>query len=128
MKKIIHTGKGPETIGPYNQAIVETSTGFVFTSGQIGMDPLTGDMVGDDITSQTRQVFANLKEVLAAAGCTFDNVIKSTIYLKNMSDFSAVNTIYAEHFIRDFPARATVEASGLPRNALVEIDMIAHIG
>jgi 2-iminobutanoate/2-iminopropanoate deaminase len=125
MKKIVHTEKAPEAIGPYNQAIIETKSGLVFTSGQIGMDPETGDLVSGDVVEQAHQVFANLKEVLAVAGCGFEHVIKSTIYLKNISDFTAVNAVYAEHFIRDFPARSTVEVARLPKDALVEIEMIA---
>jgi 2-iminobutanoate/2-iminopropanoate deaminase len=125
MKKIVHTEKAPEAIGPYNQAIIETASGLVFTSGQIGMDPKTGELVSSDVVEQAHRVFANLKEVLAVAGCGFQDVIKSTIYLKNISDFAAVNAVYAEHFIRDFPARSTVGVAQLPKDALVEIEMIA---
>lgn len=127
MKKIVHTEKAPQAIGPYSQAIVETASGLVFTSGQIGMDPVTGDLVSPDVTAQAHQVFSNLRAVLSAAGCGFEHVVKSTIYLKNISDFSAVNKVYADHFIKDFPARSTVEVARLPKDALVEIEMIAKI-
>ena len=127
MKKIISTPQAPKALGPYNQAIVEPKLGLVFTSGQIGLDPKTNQMAGSDIKTQTHQVFANLKAVLAAAGCGFDQVIKSTIYLKNINDFTAVNEIYAEHFIKDFPARSTVEVVRLPKDALVEMEMIASV-
>jgi 2-iminobutanoate/2-iminopropanoate deaminase len=127
MKKIISTSQAPQALGPYNQAIHESKLGLVFTSGQIGMDPASGQLVSSDIKAQTHQVFANLKAVLAAAGCGFDQVIKSTIYLKDINDFAAVNAIYAEHFVKDFPARSTVEVARLPKDALVEIEMIASI-
>jgi 2-iminobutanoate/2-iminopropanoate deaminase len=127
MKKIVHTKNAPKAIGPYNQAIIETKSGLVFTSGQIGMDPNSGELVGPEVKAQAHQVLHNLKEVLAAAGCGFENVVKSTIFLKNIADFTVVNAVYAEHFIRDFPARSTVEVARLPKDALVEIEMIAQI-
>ncbi len=127
MKKIVHTENAPKAIGPYNQAIIETKSGLVFTSGQIGMDPNSGELVGPEVKAQAHQVLHNLKEVLAAAGCGFENVVKSTIFLKNIADFTVVNAVYAEHFIRDFPARSTVEVARLPKDALVEIEMIAQI-
>lgn len=127
MKKIISTAHAPQALGPYNQAIYEPKLGLIFTSGQIGMDPQTGQLVGADIKSQTHQVLANLKAVLAAAGCGFEQVLKSTIFLNDMNDFVAVNEIYAEHFIKDFPARSTVEVARLPKDALVEIEMIASM-
>ena len=127
MKKIVQTEKAPQAIGPYSQAIVETASGLVFTSGQIGMDPATGELVGPDITAQAHQVLNNLEAVLRAAGCGFEHVVKSTIYLKNIADFAAVNKVYADHFIKDFPARSTVEVARLPKDALVEIEMIARI-
>jgi 2-iminobutanoate/2-iminopropanoate deaminase len=125
MKKIVHTEKAPQAIGPYNQAVIETVSGLVFTSGQIGMDPQNGEIVSSDVKAQAHQVLKNLKEVLSAAGCDFGKVIKSTIYLKNIEDFSVVNSVYAEHFVKDFPARSTVEVARLPKDALVEIEMIA---
>jgi 2-iminobutanoate/2-iminopropanoate deaminase len=128
MKKIVHTQDAPEPIGPYNQAIIETASGLVFTSGQIGMDPGSGELISHDVVEQAHRVFANLKAVLAAAGCGFEHVIKSTIYLKNIGDFSAVNEVYAEHFIKDFPARSTLEVARLPKDALVEIELVAKTG
>jgi len=127
MKKIVHTEKAPKAIGPYNQAVIAKRSGLVFTSGMIGIDPKSGELAGTDITGQARQVFENLREVLSAAGCGFENVIKSTLFLKNISDFNAVNAVYAEHFSADFPARSTVEVSRMPKDALLEIDMIAQL-
>jgi 2-iminobutanoate/2-iminopropanoate deaminase len=127
MKKIVHTQKAPQALGTYNQAVIAAHSGLVFTSGQIGIDPKTAELVGPDIVAQAHQVLDNLKEILAAAGCGFENVIKSTIYLKNISDFAAVNAVYAEHFIRDFPGRSTVEVARLPKDALLEIEMIAAL-
>jgi 2-iminobutanoate/2-iminopropanoate deaminase len=127
MKKIIYTDRAPQALGPYNQATVDTDSGLVFTAGQIGIDPQSGQLVGFDARKQAHQVFANLKAVLSAAGCGFENVMKSTIYLKNIDDFAAVNDVYAEHFIRDFPARSTVEVARLPKGALVEIEMVAKV-
>jgi len=127
MKKIVSTTGAPRAIGPYNQAVIETNTGLLFTAGQIGMDPRTGELVSPDVSEQAHQVFRNLKAVLEEAGCDFSHVIKSTIYLKNLDDFAAVNSVYAEHFIKDFPARSTVEVARLPKDALVEIEMIASV-
>lgn len=124
-RKTIKTDKAPAAIGPYSQAVVTQN--MVYTAGQIGLDPLTGKFVGEDVQSQTRQVLRNLEEVLIAAGTNFNNVIKTTIYVKDMADFSEVNTIYQENFGDDPPARSTVQAAALPLNALVEIDMIAII-
>ena len=127
MKKIVTTSGAPGAIGPYNQAVIESRTGLLFTAGQVGMDPRTGELVSPNVTEQANQVFRNLKAVLEEAGCDFSHVIKSTIYLKNLDDFNAVNSVYAEHFIKDFPARSTVEAARLPKDALVEIEMIAIV-
>jgi 2-iminobutanoate/2-iminopropanoate deaminase len=125
MKKIVYTEKAPRALGPYNQAVIGTGNGLIFTSGQLGIDPKTGELAGPNIIAQAHQVLNNLKEILAAAGCGFENVIKSTIYLKNISDFAEFNAVYAEHFIIDCPARSTVEVARLPKDALVEIEMIA---
>lgn len=127
MKKIIHTDKAPKALGPYNQAIVDTGSGLVFTAGQIGIDPQTGELVRGGIEAQTHQVFRNLQAVLNAAGISFENVIKVTVFLKNLGDFTSVNEIYSEHFSRDFPARSTVEVARLPKDALIEIEMVAGI-
>ncbi len=123
MKKIIKTSDAPQAIGPYSQA-VETG-GFVFVSGQIPLDPKTGNVVQGDIREQTRRVMENAKSILAAAGCNMNNVVKTTIYLKNMADFAAVNEVYGGYFPADPPARATVEVSRLPKDVAVEMDFIA---
>ena len=127
MKKFVTTAKAPQALGPYNQAVSELKIGLLFTSGQIGIVPKTGELVSPDIREQTHQVLRNLKSILEAGNCDFENVIKSTIYLKNIGDFSVVNDVYSEYFTKDFPARSTVEAARLPKDALVEIDMIATI-
>jgi 2-iminobutanoate/2-iminopropanoate deaminase len=123
--KKINSDKAPAPIGPYSQAIALDN--LLFTSGQIAIDPNTGDIIDGDVVAQTRQVLENLKAVLSAAGCTIDSVVKTTIYLKNMDDFTQVNEIYAKYFSDSLPARSTVEVSRLPKNVLVEIDCIANI-
>ena len=127
MKKIIHTENAPKAIGPYSQA---TEAGdFVFVSGQIPADPATGAIVSEDVSAQARQVFANLKAILAEAGCTFDNVVKANVYMKDMNDFAVVNGIYAEYFTEgNYPARAAVEVARLPKDIKVEIEVIAYKG
>jgi 2-iminobutanoate/2-iminopropanoate deaminase len=125
MKKIIKTDNAPKAIGPYSQAVV-SSAGLIFTAMQIGLDPATGELKGEDIISQTRQVFANLKNILECAGSGFENVVKSTLYLSDLANFSRVNEIYSEYFQRDFPARGAIEAAGLPKGALIGIEMIAE--
>jgi len=125
-KKIIRTGDAPQAIGPYSQAV--EAGDLVFVSGQIPIDPKSGNIVQVDIRSQARQVMENSKAILAAAGCSMSQVVKSTIYLKNMSDFAAVNEIYGAYFPSDPPARATVEVSRLPKEVAVEMDFIAWKG
>ena len=120
---ILRTKSAPQPIGPYSQGI--DMDGLLFLSGQIGLSLETGEMV-DGLANQTHQVLKNIAAVLEAGGCTLSNVIKSTIYLKNMSNFSEFNKIYAEYFKENPPARTTVEVSALPRNALIEIEIIAH--
>jgi 2-iminobutanoate/2-iminopropanoate deaminase len=122
-KKIIKTADAPQAIGPYSQAV--EAGGFVFVSGQIPIDPKTGSVVQADIKQQTHLVMENAKKILAAAGCQMSDVIKSTIYLKNMSDFAAVNEVYGSYFPADPPARATVEVSRLPKDVSIEIDFVA---
>ncbi len=122
-KYIVTTERAPGAIGPYSQAV-----GFgnlLFLSGQIPLSPETGQIVGDTAEAQTRQVMENLHAVLEAANCSFENVVKATIYLANMNDFARVNEVYGSYFPENPPARATVEVSRLPRNVQVEIDMIA---
>ncbi len=122
MKKIIHSDKAPLPIGPYSQAIEFAN--LIFTSGQIALDT-EGKMVSAEIEEQTRKVIANIKNILEDNGSSLDNVIRSTIYLKDMIDFNSVNQIYGEYFGSNPPARSTVEVSRLPKDARVEIDVIA---
>ena len=123
MKKVVRTADAPQAIGPYSQAV--EANGFVFVSGQIPLDPKTGNIVAGDIRDQTKRVMENGKAILAAAGCAMSTVVKSTIYLKNIGDFAGVNEIYGGYFPGDPPARSTVEVSGLPKDVAVEIDFIA---
>jgi 2-iminobutanoate/2-iminopropanoate deaminase len=123
LRNIITTEKAPEPIGPYSQAI--EANGFIFTSGQIALNPETGALLEGNVSEQATLVFDNLKAVLEAAQSSMDSVVKTTIYLKNMSDFTAVNEVYASYFGKGLPARSTVEVSCLPKNVLVEVDCIA---
>ena len=123
MKETISTDNAPGAIGPYSQAV---KTGnMVFCSGQIPIDPATGEFVSGDVAEQTRQVLKNLSAVLEAAGADLNNVVKTTVFLADMNDFTAMNEVYAEFFSENKPARATVQAARLPRDARVEIDCIA---
>ncbi len=122
---IVKTAAAPEAIGPYAQAI--KANGFVFTSGQIPLDPTTGAMETGDIKAQTRRVLENLKAVLGAAGSSLDRAVKATVYLADMGEFAAMNEVYAEYFQATKPARSTVQAAKLPKDARVEIDLIAVI-
>jgi 2-iminobutanoate/2-iminopropanoate deaminase len=124
-KQRVHSEQAPAAIGPYSQAIA--AGGMLFCSGQIALDPKTGSMVPGGVEAQTIQVMKNLGAVLTAAGINFEQVVKTTIYLSDLNDFQAVNTIYAKSFTAIAPARATVEVSALPKGALVEIDAIAHM-
>ena len=124
MKKVIHTDKAPAAIGPYSQAMAVGS--LVFTSGQIPLDPVTGAVVGEDITAQTERVIANLRAVLEAAGTDLTKVVKTTCFLRNMGDFAVFNGIYAKHFTGN-PGRSCVEVSALPKGVLVEIEAVAEI-
>ena len=124
-RKIIHTKAAPEPIGPYSQAVV--SGNFIFTSGQIAIDPETGALVTGDVAIQANRVLKNLKAVMEAAGGSLDSVVKTTIYLQNMGDFPKVNEIYADYFGQSMPARSTVEVSCLPKNVLIEIDCIGLV-
>ena len=123
IREIIQTDKAPKAIGPYAQAI--KANGFVYTAGQIAITPESGDIVEGGITAQTRQVFANLAAVLKAAGTSIDQTVKTTVFLRNMSDFAAMNEVYAEYLGNATPARSTVAVADLPRGALVEIDLVA---
>jgi 2-iminobutanoate/2-iminopropanoate deaminase len=124
--EIICTERAPAAIGPYSQAVV--SQGLVFTSGQIGLDPATGEFVGPGVEQQTRAALANLSAVLEAAGSSLGSVLRTTIYLRDMGDFAVVNAVYAEAFGESLPARATVAVAGLPKDARVEIDALARAG
>ncbi|MFN7966922.1 MAG: RidA family protein [Acidobacteriota bacterium] len=123
--KSIHTKQAPQAIGPYSQAIV--SGGLVFSAGQVAIDPATGQLVAGDISAQTRQVLKNLVAVLAAAGSDLAHVVKTTVFLKNFDDFAAMNAVYAETFGDHKPARSTVEVVRLPKDALIEIEVIAVV-
>src|SRR6266481_6628887 len=119
--RVIATDAAPKAIGPYSQAIA-TDT-LIFTAGQVALDPKTGELVGSTTAEQTEQVFANLNAVLRAAGVTLSNVVKTTVYLADMADFTQMNEVYAKHFGANRPARSTVQAAGLPKNARVEIEV-----
>jgi 2-iminobutanoate/2-iminopropanoate deaminase len=122
-RQAIRTDAAPKAIGPYEQAI--RIDGFVFTAGQIPIDPKSGNLIEGGIMEQTRRVLENLKAVLEAAGSSIDRVVKATVFLKNMADFAAMNEVYAEYFAGTKPARSTVAVAELPKGALVEIDLIA---
>ncbi len=122
-KKIIFTEEAPKAIGPYSQAIRAGS--LVFTAGQVGIDPSTGELVEGGIEAQTRQVLGNLNNVLAAADSSLSSVVKTTVFLKDMNDFAKMNAVYAESFPANPPARSTVAVAALPKGALVEIEAVA---
>jgi 2-iminobutanoate/2-iminopropanoate deaminase len=126
VKNVIATDRAPKAIGPYSQAIVHN--GLAFLSGQIPLDPATGQMVEGGIAEQTEQVLRNLRAVLEACGSSIENVVKTTVFLKDMGEFAAMNEVYAGHFTTNPPARSTVEAARLPRDVRVEIDAIAIVG
>lgn len=122
-KEIVVTENAPGAIGPYSQAV--KAGDFVFVSGQIPIDPKTGNFVSEDVAEQTEQVFKNLSAVLQAAGSSLQNVVKTTVFLADMNDFGRMNEVYARYFTESFPARATVQAARLPKDARVEIEAIA---
>ncbi len=123
MKKIILTPNAPAPIGPYSQAVLSGNT--LYTSGQIAIDPKTGELVTGDIQQETRQVMENMKAVLEAAGMDFSDVIKTTIFIMDMADFGKINEVYGSYFTTDAPARETVQVAGLPKGVNVEISMVA---
>lgn len=125
-KEEVISAKSSKSIGPYSQAVKFGN--LVFISGHIGTDPKTNQLVNGDIKAQTKQAFENLKEVLLAADSNLDNVLKVTVYLKNMDDFLSMNEVYASYFQKPYPARATVEVAKLPKGALIEIECIAYNG
>lgn len=124
-KDTISTPHAPAAVGPYSQAVV--TNGMVFTAGQLGLIPETGQMIEGDVAAQTRQVLQNLKAVLEAAGSGLDAIVKTTVFLQNMDDFVAMNGVYSEFFTAPFPARSTVEVAKLPKNGLVEIECVALV-
>lgn len=123
--RFIETKSAPAAIGPYSQAVV--SHGFLFSSGQIPLDPSTGELVKGDLKAQARRVFLNLSEVLKAAGASFDDVVKTTVFLTSMSDFAALNEVYGEYLGKRKPARSTIAVEALPKGASVEIELVAKI-
>lgn len=125
MKKIISTTKAPAAIGPYSQAI--EVNGLLFTSGVIPIDPETNTLVEGDVVVQARQAIGNLKNLIEAAGSSMDKVVKTTVFIKNMNDFGAINDIYKDYFTSDFPARSCVEVARLPKDVLIEIEAIAVV-
>jgi len=126
MHTVISTPHAPQAIGPYSQAVI--SNGLAFLSGQIPLDPATGQVIEGDITWQTERVIENLKSVLEAAGSSLGQVVKTTVYLKDMEEFAKMNAVYARYFPENPPARSSVEAARLPRDVRVEIDCIASLG
>ncbi|AAQ66836.1 RidA family protein [Porphyromonas gingivalis] len=123
MKKVINTKNAPAAIGPYSQAILMGN--MLYASGQLGLDPTTGNFVPGGVTEQTEQVFKNIRAILEEAGLTIANVVKTTCFLADMSDFAAMNAVYEKQFTGDFPARSAVAVKTLPKNGLVEIEIIA---
>lgn len=123
MKKIIHTTNAPSPIGPYSQAV--KAGGFLFVSGQIPINPASGELITESIEQETHQVMANIASILHSEGLNFNNIVKTSIFLKNMDDFAKVNTVYGEYFTADFPARETIQVSRLPKDVNVEISVIA---
>jgi 2-iminobutanoate/2-iminopropanoate deaminase len=124
-REIVHTDKAPKAIGPYSQAIRTDS--MIYTAGQLGLDPATGEFVAGGVEEQTRQSLTNLKNVLEAAGSSMEKVVKTTVFLKDMADFPKMNPVYGEFFAENPPARSTVAVAGLPKGGLVEIEVIALV-
>jgi len=123
MREVVSTDKGPKAIGPYSQAI--KANGFVFLSGQIPLDPATQQLISGDVATQTERVLQNIAAILSAAGSSLSRVVKTSVFLKSMNDFVAMNEAYGRHFPAEPPARSTVEVARLPKDVLVEIDVIA---
>jgi 2-iminobutanoate/2-iminopropanoate deaminase len=123
--KLHHTDKAPRAIGPYSQAV--STDGWLYTSGQVALDPATGEIVPGGFEAQARRVLDNLREVLASAGCTFADVVRATVYLVDLDDFPRLNSLYGEAMGDHRPARSTVQVAALPKDALVEIDLVARL-
>ena len=124
-KRIVATSSAPQAIGPYSQAII--ANGLVFASGQVPIDPATGQVIDGDIEAQTERVLKNLKALVEAAGTSLDRVVKTTVYLKDMNEFARMNAVYGKFFAADPPARSTVEVARLPRDVRIEMDLIALV-
>lgn len=127
MKKTIQTENAPAAIGPYSQAVQVAAGQMLFTAGQIPLDPQSGEIIGENIESQTEQALKNLKAVLEAGGCQLSDVVKTTVFLANMGDFAGMNGVYAQYFAENPPARSAIEAAALPKNVLVEIECVAML-
>ena len=125
MKDIVLTDRGPKPIGPYSQAV--KANGLLFVSGQVALDPKTGEMLGGSISEQTERTLQNLKGIVEASGSNLGHVVKTTVFLKDMNDFAAMNEVYAKYFPVAAPARSTVQVAGLPKDALVEIELVAAL-
>ena len=123
MKSVVTTDRGPKPVGPYSQAI--QSNGWIYLAGQVALDPKKGEMVGSDIRQQTERVLENIKGILEAAGANLHHVVKTTVFLKDLNDFAAMNEVYGKYFTTAPPARSTVQVARLPKDALVEIEVIA---
>lgn len=123
--RTLHTDRAPAAIGPYSQAVV--AGGFLFSAGQVGLEPETGEFAASDVKGQAHRVLQNLAAVLREAGLGFEDVVKTTVYLADMEEFPVVNSVYAEYFAEPYPARSTVAAAGLPKGARVEIDIVAQL-
>jgi len=123
MKRVVATSEAPAAVGPYSQAIAIGD--LLFCAGQIPLDPVTGDLVGPDVTAQTERVCQNIGAVLKANGFTFANVVKTTVFLTDLANFAAMNAVYAKYFTEPFPARSTIQVAALPRGAQVEIEVTA---
>ena len=125
-KSIVQTDKAPRAVGPYSQAVKLEGESLVFVSGQIALNPKTGDRIHGGVVQETRQVMENLKTILEASGSSLDKVVKTTVYLSSMDDFGVMNEVYSEYFKEDPPARSTIEVSRLPKGMKVEVDAIAY--
>ncbi len=126
VQRVIKTDNAPKAIGPYSQAILQD--GWLYASGQIGMDPASGELRNDDLSEEVEQVFSNLRAVLRAAGAELNDVVRCTVYMTDLGEFQTMNSVYARHFEQHKPARATVGVSSLPKGARVEIDCVAFLG
>lgn len=125
MKKIVFTDQAPKPIGPYSQAVIVDK--LVFISGTLGIEPSSGNLVSGGIVAETKQIFSNLQVILASIGLSFDDIIKTTVYLTDLGKFTEMNNVYNQYFSKDYPARATVQVSALPKGACVEIEAIAAL-